>query len=380
MRKPPSQNPVRPARRRRVWLIVPLVVLLLAAIALTVFFSASASRRVLSFHGIWIDRSLFAYWQARYRYEYLQAYSTEGAMDTDAFWARVKDGETGLTYGEDCENETRRLVLRIVTAAYLFDAAGEALSSSERQQMNAALESILTYRFEGDKKNFDQTAEAFGFSFSDMKRAYLYELKASLYPTRIALSDEQVTAYFAAHYIRVQILHVRRENASFVRENLRGLLESAPDADARLAVFDGKLSDSAYNDNPARDAFPNGYYFAPDSAYYASFGEEFEKVYPGAGETLLTDAAFSLAEVGDYAEVESDGGDDVWFVMRYPLRAEDLSDEDYAKVMFSDLSDDALTAYLPEWLDGYAGDAKWHLTHARAWLPAGRASDLYLFF
>lgn len=379
MPKTPAQNLKKNTRRRRVWLISVLAVLLLAAIALTVFFSASAARRVLSFHGIWIDRSLYAYWQARYRYEYIQAYSTDGAMDTDAFWARVKDSETGLTYGEDCESLTQKYVLRIVIAAYLFDAAGETLSSAERQQLNAQLENILTYRFSAEKKNFNQAAEAFGFSFSDMKRAYLYELKASLYPTRISLSDEQVTAYFAENYIRVQILHVPKgENASFVRENLRGSLQNAADADARRAVFDEKLSDSDYNDNPARDAFPNGYYFAPDSAYYASFGEVFEQEYPGAGETLLTDAAFSLAEIGDYAEVES--GDDIWFVMRYPLRAEDLSDEDYAKTMFSDLSDDALAAYLPDWLDSYAPDAKWHLDHARAWSPAGRASDLYLFF
>ncbi|MBQ4325082.1 MAG: hypothetical protein IJC29_04725, partial [Clostridia bacterium] len=66
-----------PWRRKRLCLIL-VACLLLVALTLGIVGLARQSHRVLSFHSVSISDKLYAYWQARYRYEYLTLYRGEG--------------------------------------------------------------------------------------------------------------------------------------------------------------------------------------------------------------------------------------------------------------------------------------------------------------
>lgn len=373
-----------PARRRpKRLLVILLSLLLLVAIGISIPVGISRARRVLTFHGIRIDRSLYAYFTAKYRYQYLVHCDSPVKSDTATFWSRVKDPATGLTYGEDCEAQTRTYVLRILTAAYLFDESGETLSEAERSLVDRNLEEVLSYRFGGDKKAFNAAAEPYGFSYRDMKRGYVYELKAGLYPEHISLTNEQIAAYFTGHYRRVQMVVITVDAGAETEARAAGIYEdigAVTDPAERIERFNERLVESDLNGNKSHSAFKNGFYFNPAGKYDASFAEQIglADAYEGVDGDQLLEAIYTLDAPGDHTVYREAGY--TFYVMREGLEFDDLADEDYTNAMFSDLTTLALAEYLPTYLDGFAKDAKWNPDHLRAWVPAGIDSKLYYFF
>lgn len=375
----PASHPTRHPRRRRL-LIILAALLALIALGVSIPVGISLSHRVLTFHGIRIDRSLYAYWQARYRYEYLQKSAAPTRADTEAFWSLQKAGES-VTYGEDCEAVTQKYVLRIVTAAYLFDDSGEALTDAERTMLEEDLADLLTYRFGGSQKRFDEVAEPFGFTYADLRRAYVYELKASLLPTRISLSTEQLQAFFLQNYRRVQLVYLPPDTSettkAAVEERIRAL-DMLTDPAERTARWQALAEDSVCNKNPAYAAFSSGYYFCEGSAYDAAFAEAFAAEYTETDGAALRACVYALSGVGAWDTFRSDDG--TWYLMRMEPNAADLAKSDYIDAMFSDLSSLALADYLPTYLDTFLPDARWRPAHIRPWRPAGTESDLFKFF
>ena len=369
----------RPVPRRVIVILVSL--LLLAAIAIAVPVSISAARRVLTFRGIRVDKSLYAYFTAKCRYRYLVDCDFPAKADTPAFWSRVKDTATGLTYGEECEEQTRVYVLRVITAAYLFDESGEVLSAAERSTLEGALDDLLTYRFDGGKKVLNAAAKPYGFSYRDVRRAYIYEYKASLLPDRISLTNEQIAGYFADHYRRVQVVLIPKNADAALREEAAKRFEEVrilADPEERLSLFESRLTKTEYNRNPAYKTFGHGYYFNAAGSYDASFAAAVTQEYSGVDGEKLLEAIYALGAPGDCAAFEAGGY--TFYLMREKPALDDLSDDDYVKTMFSDFTTLAVADYLPEYLDSFADSAKWHPAHVRPWLPTPTDSDWYLFF
>lgn len=368
-------------RKKRRFVLILLAILLLFAIGITVPVCISTSRRVLTFRGIRIDRSLYAYFEAKCRYRYLVSSDFPAKADTPAFWGRIKDGEAGLTYGEDCEALTRTYVLRTVVAAYLFDESGETLSEAERTTLDTALEELLRYRFGDDKKALDEAAEPYGFSYRDVRRGYIYELKAALLSKHLSLSDDQSAGYFAKAYSRVQIVLVSPTASAAAREETArrfAEVEVLSDPDERIDLFNSRILETELNENPSYKDFKNGYYFNPAGSYDASFAEAVTKEYDGVdGEGLL--AAIRSLDAPGALTAYSEGGY-TFYLMREKPDLLDLSSDDYTKTMFSDFTSLAIADYLPTYLDGFATDAKWQTSHMRIWVPTGTDTKLYLFF
>ena len=374
---PPEKR--RPMPRRVIVILVSL--LLLAAVAVAVPMSISAARRVLTFRGIRVDRSLYAYFTAKCRYQYLVNCDFSAKADTPAFWSRVKDTDTGLTYGEDCEAQTRTYVLRVITAAYLFDESGETLSAAERSTLEKALDDLLTYRFEGDKKALNKAAEPYGFAYRDVRRAYIFEYKASLLPDRISLTNDQIAGYFADHYRRVQLVLIPKGTDAALREEAAKRFEEIrilTDPEERLSLFGSRLAETEYNRNPAYETFGNGYYFNAAGSYDASFADAVTQEYSGVDGEKLLEAIYTLDVPGDCVAFEAGGY--TFYLMREKPNLDDLSDDNYVKTMFSDFTTLAIADYLPEYLDGFADRAEWKPAHIRAWRPTPTDSDWYLFF
>lgn len=369
--------------------VILLAVLLLVAIGVSVPVGISLSRRVLTFRGIRVDRSLYACFTAGYRYRYLAQCDYAAKSDTAAFWSRVKDEATGLTYGEDCEAQTRTYILRVITAAYLFDESGETLSAAERATVGTQVADLVTYRFGGDEQSFKSAAAAYGFTARDVRDVYIYELKAGLLPSHISLSSEQIAGYFGEHYRRVQMVVIARGASDATRRDAATRYDRVlelSEAEDRIGRFHDTLLDTDLNANAAyRDPssgaaadFASGYYFNPAGGYDADFVEAIPQEYSGVDGAKLLEAAYSLDAPGDVTSYTEGGY--TFYLLREKPKLDDLSDENYTKTMFSDFNDLAVADYLPSYLDSFAADASWHLSHARAWLPAGADSKLHLFF
>ena len=381
--------------------VILLAVLLLVAIGVSVPVGISLSRRVLTFRGIRVDRSLYACFTAGYRYRYLAQCDYAAKSDTAAFWSRVKDEATGLTYGEDCEAQTRTYILRVITAAYLFDESGETLSAAERATVGTQVADLVTYRFGGDEQSFKSAAAAYGFTARDVRDVYIYELKAGLLPSHISLSSEQIAGYFGEHYRRVQMVVIDRGASDTTRRDAATRYDRVlelSEAEDRIGRFHDTLLDTDLNANAAyRDPssgaagdFSSGLYFNP-AGKYDTGNDEFDGFVKGAEETYcgekgeklidgekLLGAIYSLENPGDVTSYTEGGY--TFYLLREKPKLDDLSDENYTKTMFSDFNDLAVADYLPSYLDSFAADASWHLSHARAWLPAGADSKLHLFF
>ncbi len=387
----PAPTAPAPRRRRRFSrrvAVILLSLLLLVAIGISVPVGISLSRRVLTFRGIRVDRSLYAYLTARYRYRYLVECDFAAKSDTAAFWSRVKDETTGLTYGEDCEAQTRTYILRVITAAYLFDDSGETLSEKERATVGTQVEDLVTYRFGGDEKSLKNAAATYGFTARDIRDGYVYELKASLLESHISLSSEQIAGYFAENYRRVQMVVIDRGASDETRRNAATRYDRVlklSEAEDRIERFHDTLLDTDLNANagyrdPTTGAaadFASGYYFNPAGEYDAAFSKEIPNKYIGVDGAELLKAAYSLDVPGDVTSYTEGGY--TFYLLREKPNLDDLSDKNYTG-MFSKLSDLAINDYLPSYLDSFAADAKWHLDHARAWVPTGADSKLHLFF
>ena len=291
--------------------------------------------------------------------------------------------------------------MRVITAAYLFDDSGETLSGKERATVGTQVESLVTYRFGGDEKSLKNAAATYGFTARDIRDGYVYELKASLLESHISLSSEQIAGYFAENYRRVQMVVIDRGASDETRRNAATRYDRVlklSEAEDRIERFHDTLLDTDLNANagyrdPTTGAaadFSSGLYFNP-AGKYDTGNDEFDGFVKGAEETYcgkkgeklidgekLLGAIYSLENPGDVTSYTEGGY--TFYLLREKPNLDDLSDENYTKTMFSDLNDLAINDYLPSYLDSFAADAKWHLDHARAWVPTGADSKLHLFF
>ncbi|MBQ4324271.1 MAG: hypothetical protein IJC29_00605 [Clostridia bacterium] len=359
-----------PWRRKRLCLIL-VACLLLVALTLGVIGLARQSHRVLSFHSVSISDNLYAYWQARYRYEYLTLYRGEGASDTAEFWASVKDAETGVTYGEDLRQMVDLYVARIAMGSYLFDAAGYTVSDQMRAALEEAMENRLRAVFSSDEDTFNEMAAPYGFDYKTARRAAIHETKANLLASYAVADATQTDAYFREHYVRVGILRISPDHVggagalSLIREGLA--------AGATEEAFLAWASDPTLNDTGTTNSNTGGYYFAEDSAYYGDYASTLPTV---------AEAALSLSQAGDWCEVSVADGDapGTYFVYRYTLPEDKPYESEESEAFFGDLTRLAADHYFLLWLDGHLPEVKWQTEHIPTPVPQGVTTDLFRFF
>ncbi len=355
----------KPSKKTVIWLSVCAALLIAAVLAAVLFAVHSARHRVVSFRSVRVSDDLYAYWQARYRYEYLILYQSEGARDTDAFWDSYKDEATALTWRQDCADTTELLVSRILIGAYLFDQNGYSLTEGQRSAIETTLSDRLAV-FSGDKKNYNAAAEKYGFTYQSAKKAAVYEAKANLLASYATASDEEVQAYYEEQYVRIRI--ILTSNADHA-DYIRGALTGETDAEARMSLFDGLASDTAYNRDPGSATYPAGYYFATASAFTESYQKELPEV---------VERVFSLEKAGDWTELACEDG--TRFICRYTLPEQPAYENTANENFFSDLAHDAAAACFLKTLDGYRQEIVWNRAAVPALPAQGYDSDLYKFF
>ncbi len=307
------------------------------------------SPAVMEYEGLRLTEGVYRYWLSCYRAQFAHLESTEPA-------ARLH---------EIADTNIRKSLI----AAALFDGMGLRLDTLARNQINAAMESMVADA--GSRESFDETAASFGTSYEAIRSAITYEQKAqALYQYlfgengQYTIAEEDVEAYYQANYRRVRVLTVLyityltdddgerifdEKTQSYRYIPMTGEALAAQEARAE-AVRTGIALDlteagfqalmKTYNDDKQEEGvYPNGYYFTKDGDYRTYIEE-----IPAAAMTLSP---------GEVTEVRSEYG--VHFI--YALEndkgayaAKENADffEDFDETLRMKLYQEYIAACLPE--------------------------------
>ena len=353
-------------------LMMACVVFLVLAILFTVIgFTLSFRNRVMTLYATSVDKELYAYWQARFRYEYLMAYANDGAVDTDIFWNKIKDEKTGLTYGEDCQNVTDKLVERIVVAAYLYDASGHQLTDKQKEDIRLVTEERTKVGVFRGKDTYNEKAAYFGFDFNAYVEATMYEVKASLLGAMFVPTEEMQHQYYEDHYTRVKFVFVSADHVQAA--DTVALIRTALENGADSAQFDRWVSDTAYNDDAGSKEYIDGYYFSHDSG----FAEEYFTHRP-----TVEEAIFSLDAAGDWCEVTltKEGDKGTLFIYRYDLPETPAYSQQVNRDFFTDLTRDAGDVCFADMIKECAQDAVWYEKEKTRIPAAGYGTEVQLYY
>lgn len=363
----------KPTKSFWVGAICLAVVLVLAIILTVVGMTIAGNRGVMTLHSNTVDKQLYAYWQARFRYEYLIYYAEDGATDTEQFWNKVKDEKIGTTYGEDCQTITDNLIERIVISAYLFDLSGNTLSDSYREKIKLVTEERVNVGVFKGKKDYNEKASFFGFDWDTYVEAMIYEVKADLLASMFVPTEEMQHAFYEEEYVRVKMVFVSAEQLQSA--DTVTLIRSALENGADATQFDRWVTDPTYNSDTGSTLYTEGYYFSKTSA----FAEEYFTYRP-----TVKNAIFGLATSGDWCEVTltKEGDKGTLFIYRYDKPETPAYKTNTNSDFFTDLTRDAADEYFTSWVNSYREDVVWYAERKETIPAAGYGGEvgLYMFF
>ncbi len=308
--------------------IIPIVIcvilalILLLGIVLGTVSIVKEALAVVSYSGITMDGGVASYLKATYKVKFIEKLKRQlqgkdvNVTDTNYFWSLVADGYQDTTYGDLLERDVEKYVRSVAVGAYLFDRYS-SLDAEAREWISTSTDAVLLREAQGSREKFNELASPMGFDWDDFEHATELIYKAEhamgvIYGEggsvlSYAGSESECNRYFS-NYKRIRILYIRtqdkfvidEETGNRVTENGKDktvALTDAEKAERRADIADIKASINAiaentngqmseeyfnsfylnkdgsykYNDDPDRAA--SGYYFAPDSAYTASFAE-----------------------------------------------------------------------------------------------------------
>lgn len=336
--------------------IVFLSALLLLTAVLGTVSLVKGARTYASYGGTAADRAVYSYLASYYKYNHMRALAgVEGAEDTDRFWQSV-DPESKKTQGELLALGAKDYILRVLVCASLFDSvATSAEKKAAKEAAKKAAEEILTFRADGEEKNFDELCAPYGFAYDDLEGIALLLYKAQNAQVLFygpegegaAARGEECEEYFEKSYTAAHLFFIRTEttyatsvdaegNITVDRNDdgsakLRGLLTAELEERAALmqtldtAIATGNMTPAYFRDTMKAhyESHPEGvssaYYFADGSAYTEAF-----RAAEG-GETILT--AVKSLKVGEYKKVAY--ADGFCYVYRPALTAGVYAEEAY---------------------------------------------------
>ncbi len=281
------------------------------------------------------------------KYDLLAKYKSQGAVDTPDFWS--SKCPIASSYGELLKYNTKRYVSQMVVLNYIFDKYSR-LTSSDKEEIEKAVNEIFVYRMDSDEQKFNEEAEANGFSYSDyygiVTKIYKYNKAYQAFYAANASSitnDANVCLDYYGEYSKVMLLFINTEKDYKLDENGKRIVEnnafvytelSEEEKAKRLADAEtvrqaiknyeidasGQINDTMLADYIAKYPSPygakdkNGFYLHENSSYTAWLGNEQKMV---VNEALYME----IDERGGYREVKTEQG--VCFIYKMPINVTD---------------------------------------------------------
>ena len=308
--------------------------LFLALCSLILLFAGcgkSASDAALSCGSVSISRETYRYWLATFKYYFVTHY--EDLTDTTESWNRdLGDGRTAAEYLEDY---TLQYAKTMIGALMLFDEYKLKLDSSAVEEIDDTINEMIYYRYNDSKAAFNAALmDTYGITVTDLREALLIEAKGSAVENYLygdngkeLPTNEELTAYYNAHYMRAGMVAVNTEfeyikdldgNYKFddsgkamttdlndeqkaEKRALAANIEERVKAGEDILALTKEYAPEEYEN------YPDGYYFCPED--YTS--------YVNSGYTSQFMTAILQLKDGEVKTYEEDGM--IYIVKRLPL-------------------------------------------------------------
>lgn len=292
---------------KQVFFRILSVLLLLALLFATVGCScADRGPAVMEYEGVRLTEDIYRYWLSCYKAQLSYELNEEN-----------RDEILALIH----ENIKKSLV-----CAGLFTRYGLQLSDSAREQINRAMEQLVSDLGDGDRAAFEAVTAQYGIGYDGLKIAFSYEqmavsLREYLFGDngRLSISRDNYEEYYQETYAHVYMIYIPLvdfvEDEDGIRlwdseaqqyvytektgeawktqmQKIEQIRAALSDPEAGEAAF-RKLSET-YNEDPSAESYPGGYYFSKEIDY-ADYVEQ------------VTAQALTMT-AGSFAEVRSDIG------------------------------------------------------------------------
>lgn len=303
-----------------------------------------------------ISVNMYRLWLSRVKGAY-------GGTD-DEIWDEVADD--GRTYNEIFTGYVTQNVKTFLCAMYEFDKLGLKLSSSDKNDIEDTMNTILVDRADGNKTELNSVLSLYGVNYDILKEIYTIEKKLELLEDSLygengseKITDEVKDEYYKSNYARIKQIFFYTSNKPVTDEDGNytydddGYVVTRDYTDEELAEQKNKaklvmssltsgqdfdLLMASQNEDSAASTYPNGYYLTRTSQYVDE----------------VISAAFELEE-GEVKMVESEYG--IHIVKRLPLEDKGYSlsaNSDF----FTDFEDTLKTDIFTARLAAYEDDIK----------------------
>lgn len=309
----------------------------------------------LSYHGVTLDREMYAFWFSMLKRDFMLRYGLTSANDTAEAWAKVcpREDAGGKTWGELLNEEITEGIKQKLVAAVTYDELGLAMTAGQRRRVDEYYSDMLEYVADGEKSVLKEQLAVFQTSAAALKKCAVLDLKAELLYYHLALNKgagmgenesdlylktAELNSYYLDNYTRVKIVYLNNDSTGNGPTNDdRALLDRYYNKEEGFTMTEAKFDEFVSRSDEAlhgSDAYPSG--------IYATISSELEE------DGFLEDAvatAVRSARPGDLLKVETDAG--VRYVYGYALDSAAYLREESA-VFFSDFFEGAARRALTE--------------------------------
>lgn len=302
-----------------------------------------SARAVAVCGNVTVDEGTANYLASYYKMLYIRSLRTAGvdASDSKAFWDSKSDG--GVSYGELFESSFKDYLASLIAAADIY-LSYSTYTADDKLRVAETCDEILKYKANGSVTEFNDTAEEYGFDFTDFQNAAALIYKARLAEKVIyGENGENMRNYpdlceeFLKEYSHVSLIFIKTggdltaselaERQSAI-ETLTAAIEAKEnggDLQITPQMFEGYLANS--DGDPVM--YERGYYFRLGAEKTAEFASALPEV---------VEASLEM-QIGEYRRTEYSEG--VCFIYKYEPEEGAYDDKD--NVFFSDFLADAAT-------------------------------------
>ncbi|MBR0327659.1 MAG: peptidylprolyl isomerase [Clostridia bacterium] len=335
--------------------ILKLIALMTCAICLILALpSCGKGAAVMTYKDYTVDVNYYTFWLSRFKANFITYYID--VEDTDEYYDSVLT-EDGRTANEIMTQISDDAVKNYLVSEYLCDVYGLKLPSSVLDSIDDEINTLIKDFADGSKSAFNTLLAEYGINRKMLRDIYIIETKAGLFYEFYAenyikpeLDTEAYESFCRTDYAKADFIYVTTEfgyntdeNGNFIYDDAGSYQIKYTEAErnaqlAKVAEIESKLNGEnfntmrdEYNEDPAKDVYPNGYYFYADMPY----------------DTTVLNAVLSMTP-GEIKRVDTSYG--VYFVRRLSTEKDAYSKEENSD-FFEDFETRLIDSIFNEMMD-----------------------------
>ncbi|MBR5453318.1 MAG: peptidylprolyl isomerase [Clostridia bacterium] len=309
-------------------------ILTVLSLLLCFMIGCSSAPAAMKYNGTVLTTNMYSFYLSRYKAQILASYNS--GQDNESFWTQVLDEESGDTFADFFTDIVVDNIKINVICAELFDEYDLSLSKDVYQSIDSEIASLIDEYY--SRAEFNLTAASFGVNDKILRDIYVMdaEIKA-LYSYLFgeggiqAVTEAEKEQHYRDDYFHIKTIFINTtydiltdEDGKYIYDE-EGYVKSEDKTEEEIAAakaksealkalleagedFEGLIKE--YSDDPANEAYPDGFYFTDDTTYYGN----------------VIEVAGKLSE-GEWGIAESEYG--IHYVLKLPLEDKAYEEKKY---------------------------------------------------